>query len=112
MSWLQIECSYDSSRPADKLYGHLQPSSLWAELNVLAEFVRSKRKRYASGPPLQDLRVYITHVKQSLVPHPSGLTDRERIERSLLELEERAEKSGTHLGVKWIMVRKGQAIIV
>lgn len=38
-----IECSYDDSRPTDRLFGHLTPSFLIEELKVLADVVRHAR---------------------------------------------------------------------
>lgn len=43
-----IECSYDDSRPVDRLFGHLTPSFLIREMEVLADEVRSARTRMAS----------------------------------------------------------------
>ncbi|ROW17844.1 hypothetical protein VPNG_00828 [Cytospora leucostoma] len=43
-----IECSYDDSRPVDRLFGHLTPSFLVREMEVLADEVRSARTRMAS----------------------------------------------------------------
>ncbi|KAI7773800.1 hypothetical protein LA080_009857 [Diaporthe eres] len=40
-----IECSYDDSRPADRLFGHLTPSFLVQEMTVLAEEVKAVRVR-------------------------------------------------------------------
>ncbi|KAJ4391052.1 3',5'-cyclic-nucleotide phosphodiesterase pde1 [Gnomoniopsis smithogilvyi] len=38
-----IECSYDDSRPVERLFGHLTPEFLVQELSVLAEEVRAAR---------------------------------------------------------------------
>lgn len=35
----QMECSYDSSRPAHLMFGHLSPPSLYHELNTLAALI-------------------------------------------------------------------------
>ncbi|KKY38832.1 putative camp phosphodiesterase class-ii [Diaporthe ampelina] len=40
-----IECSYDDSRPVDRLFGHLTPSFLVQEMTVLAEEVKAVRVR-------------------------------------------------------------------
>lgn len=40
-----IECSYDDSRPVDRLFGHLAPSFLVQEMAVLAEEVKAVRVR-------------------------------------------------------------------
>lgn len=42
-----IECSYDDSRPADRLFGHLTPSFLVQEMTVLAEEVKAARVHLA-----------------------------------------------------------------
>lgn len=38
-----IECSYDDSRPVERLFGHLTPGFLMQEISVLAEEVRAAR---------------------------------------------------------------------
>ncbi|KUI65202.1 putative 3',5'-cyclic-nucleotide phosphodiesterase [Cytospora mali] len=43
-----IECSYDDSRPVDRLFGHLTPSFLVQEMEVLADEVKTARTRMAS----------------------------------------------------------------
>lgn len=40
-----IECSYDDSRPVDRLFGHLTPGFLIQEMTVLAEEVRNAKAR-------------------------------------------------------------------
>lgn len=55
--------------------------------------------------PLRGLRVFITHIKDSLVPHPSGKCARERIMAELRELE----RDG-RLGVEFVEVKKGDRI--
>lgn len=35
----QIECSYDSSRPAALMYGHLSPPGILHELQTMASFL-------------------------------------------------------------------------
>lgn len=42
-----IECSYDDSRPVERLFGHLTPSFLVQEMTVLAEEVKAVRVRMA-----------------------------------------------------------------
>lgn len=88
-----IECSWPSGRADDRLYGHLSPEHLCAELTVLACEVseyrkralvslehdyereeshrarKRQRKRLVSGPPslhgaLNGVRVYVTHCKE------------------------------------------------
>lgn len=55
--------------------------------------------------PLEGLRIFVTHIKDSLAPHPSGQSARERIMQELNELE---LKGG--LGVEFVEVRKGDRI--
>lgn len=43
-----IECSYDDSRPVDRLFGHLTPSFLVQEMEVLADEVKAARTRMAA----------------------------------------------------------------
>ena len=43
-----IECSYDDSRPVDRLFGHLTPSFLIREMEVLADEVKNARTRMAT----------------------------------------------------------------
>lgn len=40
----KIECSYDSSRPAHLMFGHLSPPGLYQELKTLAGFVSKSKK--------------------------------------------------------------------
>lgn len=42
-----IECSYDDSRPVDRLFGHLTPSFLVQEMTVLAEEVKNAKAQMA-----------------------------------------------------------------
>lgn len=42
-----IECSYDDSRPVDRLFGHLTPSFLVREMETLADEVKAARTRMA-----------------------------------------------------------------
>lgn len=42
-----IECSYDDSRPVDRLFGHLTPSFLIQEMTVLADEVKNFKARMA-----------------------------------------------------------------
>ena len=45
-----IECSYDDARPDELLFGHLAPRHLIAELQVLADGVRSARRSRSLDP--------------------------------------------------------------
>jgi cAMP phosphodiesterase len=107
-----IECSYDSSRPSEFLYGHLKPLGLHAELGILASLVIATRQDPPGTRPLEGLKVCITHVKTSLIPHPSGTTDRERVFSELQALEKMAEREGSALGVQWVMCESGMRIVV
>jgi len=49
----------------------------------------------------------VTHIKEALIPHPSGKTARESIMGELRELEAREDG---RLGVKFIEVKKGDRI--
>jgi cAMP phosphodiesterase len=55
--------------------------------------------------PLEGLRVFVTHIKEALVPHPSGKSARERILSELEALEEKEQ-----LGVQFIAVNRGDRI--
>ncbi|ORY26323.1 low-affinity phosphodiesterase [Naematelia encephala] len=91
-----IECSYDSSRPAHLMFGHISPPGLYHELQTLASLV---------SRPLDGLRIFITHIKDALVPHPSGKTSKERIIGELLELEKHGK-----LGLEFAAVKRGDRI--
>ncbi|WVO19407.1 uncharacterized protein IAS62_000688 [Cryptococcus decagattii] len=108
-SWIEgrlcgifIECSYDSSRLERHMYGHLSPPAVYHELKVLAGLVSQTKTR-----PLDGLKVFITHIKESLVPHPEGKTQHEIIMAQLQELE----KDGK-LGVVFIRPAKGDRIVL
>ena len=40
--WYQIECSYDSNRPATLMFGHISPPGLFHELESLASKISKK----------------------------------------------------------------------
>lgn len=119
--FLKIECSYDSSRLGQHMYGHLSPPAVYHELKVLAGHV-SRTKTWVDPSflsqllayqfnrgrkPLDGLKIFITHIKESLVPHPEGKTQHEIIMAQLQELE----KDGK-LGVAFIRPVKGDRISV
>jgi cAMP phosphodiesterase len=54
---------------------------------------------------LEGLKIFVTHIKEELIPHPTGKTARERI---ILELEA-LEKEG-QLGVEFFAVKRGDRI--
>ncbi|KAK6909748.1 hypothetical protein I203_103770 [Kwoniella mangroviensis CBS 8507] len=95
-----IECSYDSSRPAHLMFGHLSPPGLYEELKTLAGFVSKSKKR-----PLEGLKIFIMHIKDALVPHPTGKTAREIIMSELNDLE---IEGG--LGVQFVETKRGDRI--
>ncbi|KAK8864671.1 hypothetical protein IAR55_001922 [Kwoniella newhampshirensis] len=97
-----IECSYETARPAGLLYGHLSPPSLWYEMETLAGLVSSSKSR-----PLDGLKVYITHIKDNLVPHPTGRTARDIIMSELWALEKQGQ-----LGVEFIETKRGDRIVL
>jgi len=83
------------------MFGHISPPGLYHEMKTLASIVKSKNRER----PLKGLKVYVTHVKEALVPHPSGKTARERILAELLDLEKEGK-----LGVEFIAVQRGDRI--
>ena len=58
-------------------------------------------------PALSGLRIFVTHIKEALVPHPTGKSAREIIMSELRALEEGPEGG---LGVEFIEVKKGDRI--
>ncbi|WWC69894.1 uncharacterized protein I206_103837 [Kwoniella pini CBS 10737] len=96
-----IECSYDSSRPAHLMFGHLSPPSVYHELQTLAELITTKSEKR----PLEGLKVFIIHIKDALVPHPTGKTARQIIMSELNELEEKGQ-----LGVEFVETKRGDRI--
>ena len=58
-----------------------------------------------SRRPLEGLKVYVTHIKEALIPHPSGKSARERIISELEDLEKEGQ-----LGVEFIAVKRGDRI--
>ncbi|WVW84184.1 hypothetical protein I302_106214 [Kwoniella bestiolae CBS 10118] len=97
-----IECSYDSSRPAHLMFGHLSPPGLYHELKTLASFVSKTDER-----PLKGLKIFVIHIKDALVPHPSGRTAREIIMSELNELEAKGQ-----LGVEFVETKQGDRIVI
>lgn len=92
------------------MFGHVCPPALYHELGRLASLVKSKkyeglRTVIHSSRPLEGLRIFITHIKDSLVPHHTGKCARERIMAELRELERIGE-----LGVEFVEVKKGDRI--
>jgi hypothetical protein len=54
---------------------------------------------------LEGLKIYVTHIKEALIPHPTGKSARERISKELEDLEEEGK-----LGVTFIAVQRGDRI--
>jgi 3',5'-cyclic-nucleotide phosphodiesterase len=91
---LFLECSYPSARPDDKLYGHMSPRHVSAELIKLANAVDDKHP----GDALRGLTVVITHIKPSLEgDHP----------RDTIAAELRAQDT---LGIKLVLPQQGDAL--
>ena len=55
--------------------------------------------------PLDGLKIFVTHIKEALMPHPSGKSSRELIMSELVALED-----GGQLGVDFVEVRRGDRI--
>nr|XP_018262741.1 uncharacterized protein I303_04221 [Kwoniella dejecticola CBS 10117]OBR84899.1 hypothetical protein I303_04221 [Kwoniella dejecticola CBS 10117] len=101
-----IECSYDSSRPAHLMFGHLSPPGVYHELSSLANLVKlNKGENGTRQRPLAGLKVFIIHIKDALVPHPTGKTARQIIMAELKELEEQGQ-----LGVQFIETKRADRI--
>lgn len=86
----QIECSYDSSRPNHLMFGHLVPTTLYGELATMATLAKR---------PLAGMRVFVTHVKESLIP---GTTARQKIAKELAALE-----ATSRLGLRFQVIDRG-----
>ncbi|TXT09009.1 hypothetical protein VHUM_02483 [Vanrija humicola] len=100
LSAIFIECSYDSSRPAALMYGHLSPPGILHELQTMVFYLPAGPSR-----PLEGLKVYVTHIKEYLVPHPTGLSSRELVRKELLALTEIHD-----LGVEFHIVSPGDRL--
>lgn len=92
-----LEASYPSDRPDEKLYGHLTPRWVNAELGVLASLVDATDPASA----LRGLPVVITHVKPSLA---RGESPRERIAREL--------RDANPYGVRFIVATQGEKLVL
>lgn len=89
-----IECSTPNLPAKEPRFGHMTPDSLIEELCTLGELISSKKSRYDVEPPLKDLNILITHVKE----RRSGHEPRRVILNELNELNERY-KLGCHFSV-------------
>ena len=90
-----LEASYPSDRADEKLFGHLTPRWVNAELGVLASIVDAGDPAHA----LRGLPVVITHIKPTLA---RGETPRARIERELRE--------ANPYGVRFIVATQGEKL--
>lgn len=90
-----LEASYPSDRPDEKLYGHLTPRWVNAELGVLASQVDADDPSRA----LRGLPVVITHVKPSLA---RGENPRDRIARELRDVNP--------YGVRFVLATQGEKL--
>ncbi|KAM0787289.1 hypothetical protein ACM66B_006522 [Microbotryomycetes sp. NB124-2] len=76
LSTIFLECSYPTTQPTEKLWGHLSPPFMLEELDVLAKFVVDERRsrgwneQTASTWPLQGVTVVIIHIKDDILPLP------------------------------------------
>ncbi|GAA5913929.1 3',5'-cyclic-nucleotide phosphodiesterase PDE1 [Sporobolomyces salmoneus] len=64
-----LECSYPSSQPQDKLFGHLSPPFVLEELQVLSGLVQEERQRRnleKAAEPLAGVHVVIQHIKDDI----------------------------------------------
>ncbi|KAH9810968.1 cyclic-AMP phosphodiesterase [Melampsora americana] len=100
-----IECSYDSSRPAQLLYGHLSPPFLFEELVCFANLVSSTE---GQRNKLVGLNVVIIHIKEDITPieigpSSSSLDIREKILNEILDLE----SNQFQLGCKFWVAKQG-----
>ncbi|MBS0653956.1 MAG: 3',5'-cyclic-nucleotide phosphodiesterase, partial [Verrucomicrobia bacterium] len=90
-----IECSYSDKRPDSKLFGHLNPKYLLDELGRLALIVDPKSPQTA----LKDLKVVVTHIKDTLL---KGDSAQQIIEREL--------EKGNNLNIQFIFPKQGQML--
>ncbi|CDR49400.1 hypothetical protein NBRC10512_000370 [Rhodotorula toruloides] len=81
LSIIFLECSYPSSQPKDKLFGHFSPPYILEEMEVLAELVIEARKangesgEEAERDPLRDVIVVIQHIKDDIFTFSSPMSD-------------------------------------
>ncbi|KAM0746891.1 hypothetical protein T439DRAFT_329581 [Meredithblackwellia eburnea MCA 4105] len=76
LSAIFLECSYPTSQPPEKLWGHLSPPYMFEELKTLARLVVDAK--IASGVglaearllPLAGVHVVIIHIKDDILPLP------------------------------------------
>lgn len=85
------------------MFGHVNPPGVYHELTTLAKFITGSDA--IAERPLDGLRVFIMHIKDSLIPHPTGRTARQIIMGELKGLEREG-----NLGVEFIELKKGDRI--
>ncbi|ORY66816.1 cAMP phosphodiesterases class-II-domain-containing protein [Leucosporidium creatinivorum] len=72
-----LECSYPTSQPSDKLWGHLSPPYMFEELLVLSKLVEEVRISAGWSPidarklPLAGVTIVIIHIKDDILSLPS-----------------------------------------
>ncbi|BGP44138.1 3',5'-cyclic-nucleotide phosphodiesterase pde1 [Rhodotorula kratochvilovae] len=81
LSVIFLECSYPSSQPKDKLFGHFSPPFILEEMVVLADQLRRARldagwsAEAAAETPLRDVIVVIQHIKDDIFTFPTPVSD-------------------------------------
>lgn len=90
---LVIETSYPDGVADERLYGHLTPHWLLAELHALA-------RETGGEAPLRGLAVVVTHIKPSLGDGPDP---RQQIRAQL--------QAGNDLGVRFLFPRQGDRLV-
>ncbi|GAA5881808.1 hypothetical protein JCM1840_003884 [Sporobolomyces johnsonii] len=80
LSVIFLECSYPSSQPSDKLFGHLSPPFVLEELAVLSELVKEERRKAGwtdeakiEREPLEGVFVVIQHIKDDIFSTPTAV---------------------------------------
>ncbi|KAK4048954.1 3',5'-cyclic-nucleotide phosphodiesterase pde1 [Microbotryomycetes sp. JL201] len=74
LSTIFLECSYPTTQPTEKLWGHLSPPFMFEELGTLARLVVQERvargwdRANAETLPLQGVTVVIIHIKDDTLP--------------------------------------------
>lgn len=72
------------------MFGHLIPTTLYGELATMATLAKA---------PLTNLLVFVTHIKESLIP---GTSARQKIAKELAALE-----ASSRLGLRFQVVERG-----
>ncbi|KAK4053285.1 3',5'-cyclic-nucleotide phosphodiesterase pde1 [Microbotryomycetes sp. JL221] len=78
LSVIFLECSYPTTQPTEKLWGHLSPPFMLEELETLAELVVKERRGrgwqedQATRLPLKGVTVIIIHIKDDILPLPES----------------------------------------